>query len=73
MFIEQGRERGRREEAVRTRQQTLLRQLRHKFGRIPARQVRRVESTEDVAQLDAWLDAFATAEALDDVNIPPAD
>jgi hypothetical protein len=58
-------------EAVRTRQKTLLRLLRVKFRRIPEGTVRRVKKTTDVAQLDAWLDAFAKAQKLADVSIPP--
>jgi hypothetical protein len=31
--------------------------------------VRTIETTEDVAQLDEWLDRFATAKTLRDVGI----
>jgi Putative transposase, YhgA-like len=64
-------EEGAAREAVRSRQQTLLRQLRVRFRRVPEDMVKRVENTMDVAQLDAWLDAFAKARKLADVAIPP--
>jgi hypothetical protein len=65
------KEEGAAREAVRGRQQTLLRQLRLRFKRVPEGTVKRVENTTEVAQLDAWLDAFANARKLADVSIPP--
>jgi hypothetical protein len=65
------KEEGAAREAVRGRQQTLLRQLRLRFKRLPEGTVKRVENTTEVAQLDAWLDAFANARKLADVSIPP--
>jgi hypothetical protein len=64
-------EQGAAREAVRSRQQTLLRQLRVRFRRVPQGVVKRVENTTEVPQLDAWLDAFAKARKLADVPIPP--
>jgi hypothetical protein len=64
-------EEGAAREAARSRQQILLRLLRGRFRRVPAGVVKRVENTTDVAQLDAWLDAFAKAQKLADVAIPP--
>ena len=63
-------ERGRVEAAVQTRQQTLVRLLRKRFGGIPLGVVSAVESTTDVDQLDGWLDRFATADTLDELDIP---
>jgi hypothetical protein len=65
------KEEGRREEAVRSRRDTLLEQLRLRFERIPEGIVRRVEATDDAEQLGAWLKAFAKAKKLADVGIPP--
>jgi hypothetical protein len=62
---------GRREEAIRARRQTLLRQLRRRFGDLPAEIVDLVKATEDVHQLDAWLDRVVEAEALEDMEIGP--
>jgi hypothetical protein len=64
-------EQGAAQEAVRSRQQTLLRLLRVRFRRVPEGMVKRVENTTEVAQLDAWLDAFAKARKLAGVSIPP--
>jgi len=62
-------ERGRTEAAIETRQQTLLRQLRKRFGDVSSDLVRIVESTTDVEQLDTWLDRFATARTLEELEI----
>ena len=48
----EGRTEGRTEAAVETRQQTLVRQLRKRFGDVPRGVVRAVESITDVAQFD---------------------
>jgi hypothetical protein len=63
------KEQAQREEAVRSRQQTLVRQMRKKFGRVPAKVVRRIEGTIDVTQLETWLDEFATANQLADISV----
>jgi len=67
-----GRTEGRTEAAIKTRQETLVRQLRKRFGDVPRGVVRAVQATTDVAQLDDWLDRFATADTLDDLGIPAA-
>ena len=64
-------EQGEAREAVRSRQQILLLLLRARFRRVPEGVVRRVESTTEIAQLEAWLKAFAKARKLADVSIPP--
>jgi hypothetical protein len=68
----EGERTGEERAALRTRQQTLVRQLRKRFGNVPRGVVRAVESTADVAKLDDWLDRFATADTLDDLQIPAA-
>lgn len=62
---------GRAEEAVRSRRETLLEQLGTKFGAIPAGVRRRIETTDDVAQLKAWLKALVKARRLSNVGIAP--
>jgi hypothetical protein len=64
---------GRRAGEIHSRQQTLLRQLRRRFGRVPRATEQLVRTTQDPARLDAWLDNFATAQTLADVGIiaPP--
>ena len=64
-------EKGAAQEAVRSRQQILVRHLHLRFQRVPKGVVKRVESTTEVAQLDAWLDALAKARKLADISIPP--
>lgn len=49
----------------------LLRQLRRKFTQVPDEVVARIEATEDVDQLDAWLDRILDAETIEDMGIVP--
>jgi hypothetical protein len=65
------RDEGRREEAVRSRQQTLLRQLRTKFGKVPKATEKIIAATDDVARLDAWLDQILAATTIAEVGIGP--
>jgi len=60
---------GRTEAEIKTRQQTLVRLLRKRFGDVPRGVVRAVESTTDVAKLDDWLDRLVTADTLDELKI----
>jgi hypothetical protein len=66
------RDEGRQEERANSRRQTLLRQLRLRFGRLPRPVEQVIRTTNDVARLDAWLDAVVTAETLADMGIPTA-
>ena len=58
-----------KEAAIETRQQTLVRLLRRRFGSVPSELVNVVETTDDVDQLDHWLDRFATAQTLEELDI----
>jgi ElaB/YqjD/DUF883 family membrane-anchored ribosome-binding protein len=69
---EEGMEMGRREEAVRSRQETLLLLLREKFGKIPVGVVRRIEATDNLEQLNGWHRAVLRADKLADLGIPSA-
>jgi hypothetical protein len=64
---------GRRAGEIASRQQTLVRQLRLRFGRVPRATEQLIRATQDTARLDAWLDNFATARTLAEVGIaaPP--
>ena len=62
---ERGMERG----ELRARQTTLIRLLRKRFRDLSAEIVQTIEATEDIAQLDEWMDRFATAKSLRDVGI----
>jgi hypothetical protein len=68
----EGERKGRNEAAVEARQQTLVRLLRKRFGHIPPGMVSAVKATTDVDQLDEWLDRFATARTLDELEISAA-
>jgi hypothetical protein len=57
------------EGAIKKSQQTLIRQLRRRFGDVPDELVATIRATDDPEQLDEWLDRFATAETLDEVGI----
>jgi hypothetical protein len=60
---------GRRAGEIHSRQQTLVRLLRLRFGRVPRATEQLIRATEDTSRLDTWLDKFATAETLADVGI----
>ena len=66
---ERERKKGREEEKLHSRREILDRQLRHRFGRVPRAVVETIRSTDDVALLDAWLDAVVRVERLADVGI----
>jgi len=62
------KEEGAREGAIATRQQTLIRQMKRRFGEVPPGILATIEAMRDVQQLDHWLDQVITAECLDDFN-----
>ena len=51
-----GLKKGREEGELQARQQTLLRQARHKFGAIEPALEQRIQSTTDVTLLDRWIE-----------------
>jgi hypothetical protein len=65
----EGRKEGRRAEMVHSRQQTLVRLLRRRFGRVPRATEQLIRATQEPVRLDGWLDNFATAQTLADVGI----
>jgi len=67
--MKEGHEKGRQEGRLETARATLLRQLRARFGEVPATARRTIETTDDAARLDTWLDRVVTAERLEDVGI----
>jgi hypothetical protein len=75
-LMAKGRKEGRRAEQILSRQQTLVRLLHRRFGRVPRATEQLIRATKDTARLDAWLDNFANAQTLADVGIaaqPEAD
>ena len=57
------------EAAIETRQQTLIRLLRRRFGKVPATVTRAINATKATEQLDDWLDQVLTAGSLDEMDI----
>ncbi len=60
---------GRTEAAIETRQQTLIRLLRRRFDDVPADVTHAINATTATEQLDDWLDRFATANSLEEMDI----
>jgi hypothetical protein len=67
--LDQGRKAGRREGERDAERRVLLKQLRLRFGELPAAVVARVEAAE-VPELEAWTERFVTASRLEDVLGP---
>jgi hypothetical protein len=56
---------------VESKQQTLIMQLRRRFGRkVTSAMVTTIERTKDLGTLDEWLGNFADAQRVEDVGIP---
>lgn len=68
-IYDEGLMEGRREEAVRARQETLLALLAEKFGPVPPKVVEHVRALQDTEALDVLLKRFAHAEHLDDMGL----
>jgi hypothetical protein len=65
------REEGKAEGKVEGKQETLLLQLRRKFGRkVTPDIVANVRKTKELETLDEWLGRFVEADAIEDVGIP---
>jgi hypothetical protein len=62
---EEGREQG----EIRALRSTLLRQLQRRFGKLPQEIVQRIQSTDDSKTLNSWLERFATASTLEEMEI----
>jgi hypothetical protein len=55
--------------ATKAFQQTLIRQLKRRFGGVPDDVTSMIRGTDDPEQLNAWFDQVVTAETLDEVGI----
>ena len=66
---EEGEKRGERKGELRALRRTLLRQLRERFGDLPAETEGTVKRTDNVQRLEDWLSRFASARRLEDVGI----
>ena len=69
VLMERGRTEGRTEAAIETRQQTLIRLLRRRFGKVPAKVTRVINATKATDRLDEWLDHLVTASSLEELDI----
>ncbi|HUG89459.1 MAG TPA: DUF4351 domain-containing protein [Planctomycetaceae bacterium] len=69
LLMEEGEQKGERKGELRARQQTLLRQLGRRFGELPPRVVEVIESTEDIEQLDKWLERILAAATFAEMEI----
>ncbi|OAD23666.1 hypothetical protein THIOM_000495 [Candidatus Thiomargarita nelsonii] len=56
--------RGEKKGALSHMQRTLIRQLRRKFSRLPDSIVLRIQKTDDIEQLDNWLDKIISVKSL---------
>jgi hypothetical protein len=68
-LMQEGRKQGRKQEAITSRRRILLKQLHTRFGALPEHTVSAIESCTSLAQLDTWLEKFATAATLDEIGI----
>jgi hypothetical protein len=59
----------RRATPAKNSQQTLIRQLKRRFGHVSDEVASTIRATNDPEQLVEWLDRFATAKALDEIGI----
>jgi hypothetical protein len=68
---EEGRLQGQKEGAVEALQQTLLRQLRLRFHKVPRAVEKVIRATDDIGRLQSWCDRFASAQTIEDLGIVP--
>ena len=61
---QEGERRGERRGELRNQRRTLIRQLHRKFASVPVNVVQRIEKTDDLQQLDDWLDQVLVANSL---------
>ncbi len=57
-----------KEAAIETRQQTLIRLLRRRFDDLPPEVTQAINATTTTQQLDDWLDQVLTASSLDEMG-----
>jgi hypothetical protein len=61
-------EKGRKEQEVTSQRRVLVQVLRHKFRKIPAATLKRIEATERLDVLEAWFVQALDAKKLEDVS-----
>jgi len=70
--FQDGERQGKRQGKRQGEQQMLVRQLRHKFNRVPKGIVQQIEATMDMEQLDNWSVQIISAKKLAEIdfNLP---
>jgi len=70
--FQDGKRHGERQGVLGNEHRILIRQLRHKFTRVPKGIVQHIETTTDLEQLDNWLDQVISAKKLAEIdfNLP---
>jgi hypothetical protein len=63
------REEGMKVASLQTRRDILLRQLRMRFRNVPPKIAAAIAATDDIAQLDSWLNRILTARTLEEMDI----
>jgi len=64
----QASEQARAQNEIKVRQETLLRQMRHRFRDVPPGVVSRVESTAEGPMLDTWFERILDAHSLQEMG-----
>jgi len=62
-------EKGRAEGEARGKRETLLRQLRRKFGALPQDVEQRIQALTEVSQMDELLDRILTAASIGEMDV----
>ncbi len=62
-------DKGRKQEAVRSRRQILLALLGQRFGDLPEQTVAAIQSNKSIRELDMWLGRVVTATTLEEIGI----
>ncbi len=57
------------EASLESQKRVLIRQLRRKFASVPKKVVQKIEATDDLDQLDNWLDQIIVAESLAETEL----
>ncbi|HEW98773.1 MAG: hypothetical protein DRR16_08095 [Candidatus Parabeggiatoa sp. nov. 3] len=70
---EVGKDEGKHWGALHAQQRTLIRQLQRKFSPIPDSVRKKIESSEDIDQLDNWLDQVIAADSLTNTGLLTTD
>ncbi len=69
---QEGRQEGKVEGVLQGKRETLLRQLRHRFGELTDEMIARIERIENPADLDSLADKVLDAHSLEDMGFPTA-